>query len=107
MWCYLRVARRSDKEETAMDSGILDITFTLGSEFLAKVSRVLIFDVLDNRFPTIDIEHEFECCSGLGKVILTNFRYSLGHHSQAYPQCSNGDAHRFLQSLYKRKRQVF
>lgn len=74
---YLRVPRRSDKEKTAMDSGILDITFTLSSEFLTKISRVLILDVLDNRFPTIVIKHEFEYCFGSGVGAKDAYQFSL------------------------------
>jgi len=34
-----------------VDSGILDVTFTLGCEFLSEVCRVLILNVLDNWIP--------------------------------------------------------
>ena len=40
-----------DEEQAAVDAGILDITLTLSCEFLAKVCRVLILDVLDNGVP--------------------------------------------------------
>jgi len=45
------MARRLDEEQAAMDTGILDITLTLSSEFLAEVCRVLILDVLDDGVP--------------------------------------------------------
>lgn len=40
-----------DEEQAAVDTGILDIALTLSGKFLAKVCRVLILDVLDNRVP--------------------------------------------------------
>jgi hypothetical protein len=42
---------RGEEEQTTVDSGVLDVLFTSGCQFLSQVSRVLIFDVLDNRFP--------------------------------------------------------
>ena len=45
------MARGLDEEQAAVDSGILDITFTLGCEFLSEVCRVLILNVLDNWVP--------------------------------------------------------
>lgn len=47
-----RMARGLDEKQAAVDTGILNITVTLGSKFLAKVCRVLILDVLHNRIPT-------------------------------------------------------
>lgn len=34
-----------------MNTGVLDVSVTLGSEFLAEVSTVLVFDVFDDRVP--------------------------------------------------------
>lgn len=45
------MAGRLNEEQAAVDAGILDVPLTLGSEFLAKVGRVLILDVLDNGVP--------------------------------------------------------
>lgn len=45
------MARRLDEEQAAVNTGILDVTLTLSSEFLAEVGRVLILDVLDDRVP--------------------------------------------------------
>lgn len=45
------MTRGLDEEQAAVDAGILDITLTLSCELLAKVCRVLILDVLDNRIP--------------------------------------------------------
>lgn len=45
------MARGLDEEQAAVDTGILDVTLTLSSEFLAEVCRVLILDVLDNGVP--------------------------------------------------------
>jgi hypothetical protein len=45
------VSRWLNKEQAAVNPGVLEITFTLGSEFLAQICRVLVFDVLDNWVP--------------------------------------------------------
>lgn len=44
---------RLDKEETAMDTCVLNIPFSLGGEFLAEIGGMLILYVLDNRVPAI------------------------------------------------------
>jgi hypothetical protein len=41
-----------NKEKAAVNSGILDISLTLSSEFFPEVGGVLILDILDNRIPT-------------------------------------------------------
>jgi len=46
------VTGRVDEEETAVNSGILDVTVPLSGEFLSEVGRVLVLDVLDDRIPT-------------------------------------------------------
>lgn len=48
------MTRRLDEEEAAVNTGILDITVTLGSKFLSEVCRVLVLDVLHDRVPTGD-----------------------------------------------------
>lgn len=40
-----------DKVQATMDTCVLDITVTLGSELLAKVRAVLVFDVFDDGVP--------------------------------------------------------
>lgn len=45
------MARRLDEEQAAVNTGILDVTLTLSSEFLTEVCRVLVLDVLDDRVP--------------------------------------------------------
>lgn len=45
---------RLDEEKAAMDTCVLDVTLSLGSELLTKVGRMLVLDVLNNRVPTID-----------------------------------------------------
>ena len=40
-----------DKEETAVDTGILDISLSLSSKLLSEVCRVLVLDVLDDWVP--------------------------------------------------------
>ena len=46
------MARGLDEEQAAVDTGILDITVTLGREFLPEVCRVLVLDVFHNWVPT-------------------------------------------------------
>ena len=48
-----RMSRWLDEEETAVDSGVLNISFTLSSKLLAQVGGVLVFDVLDDRVPAM------------------------------------------------------
>lgn len=45
------MASRIDKEETAVDAGILNVAVTHSSELFAKVCAVLILYVFDNRVP--------------------------------------------------------
>jgi hypothetical protein len=52
----LRMARRLDKEETAVNTGVWDISLTLSSELFAKIGRVLVFDILDDRIPAVKSE---------------------------------------------------
>ena len=47
-----RMARGLDEEQAAVDTGILDITVTLGRKFLPEVCRVLVLDVLHDGVPT-------------------------------------------------------
>lgn len=48
---HVRVTRRSDKEQAAVNTGISNVAITLSGELFAKVGGMLIFDVLDNGFP--------------------------------------------------------
>jgi hypothetical protein len=45
------VAGGIDEIQAAVNAGILDITFTLSSQFLAQVRGVLVLDVFDDRVP--------------------------------------------------------
>jgi hypothetical protein len=47
----VRVPRRLDEEQAAVDTSVLNITFSLGGEFFAEIRRVLILDVLHDRVP--------------------------------------------------------
>jgi hypothetical protein len=40
-----------DEEQAAVDTGILDISLTLGCELLSEVCGVLVLDVLDDWIP--------------------------------------------------------
>ena len=41
-----------DEEEAAMNTGVLDVTVALGSEFLSEIRGMLILNILDDRIPT-------------------------------------------------------
>lgn len=43
--------RRLNKEETTMNTGVLNITLSLSRKLLAEIGRMLILDVLDDRVP--------------------------------------------------------
>lgn len=45
------MSRRLDEEKTAMDACVLDVALPLRSKLLAKVGRVLVLDILDDRVP--------------------------------------------------------
>lgn len=45
------MARGLDEEEAAVNAGVLDIAFALGSQLLSQVRRVLVLDVFDNWVP--------------------------------------------------------
>ena len=40
-----------DEEKTAVDTGVLDVTFSLCCELLSQIRGVLILDILDDRVP--------------------------------------------------------
>jgi hypothetical protein len=46
------VAGWLDEEETAVDTGVLNVSVALGSKFLPQVRRMLVLDVLDDGIPT-------------------------------------------------------
>lgn len=56
-----------DEEETAVNTCILDIAFSLGGEFFAKIGRVLVFDVFDDRIPARSMsamQYNTRCVTG-------------------------------------------
>ena len=69
------MARGLDKEQAAVNAGILDVALTLSSEFLAEVCGVLILDVLDNGVPAdtklAKNEHGHSPCRRRGKYRFT------------------------------------
>jgi hypothetical protein len=95
------MSRWLDEKETAMYARILDITFTLSSEFLSQVCRVLILDVLDNRIPATfpSVMHLL-----LLYLLLTTCRCWLDHRNREYRQCSIVGVHHFPQWLFKKIR---
>jgi hypothetical protein len=42
-----------NKEQATMNSSILNITFTHGGKFFTQISTMLVFNVLNNWFPTV------------------------------------------------------
>ena len=51
------MSRWLDEEEAAVDSGVLDVSLSLGGELLAEIGRVLVLDVLDDGIPAVDDQH--------------------------------------------------
>jgi hypothetical protein len=49
------MSRRLNKEEAAVDTGILDISLSLSGKLLAKIGRMLIFDILDDWVPASEV----------------------------------------------------
>ena len=45
------MARWLDEEKAAVDTGILNVTFSLSGQFLPEITRVLVLDILDNWIP--------------------------------------------------------
>ena len=81
----IRVPRRLDEEETAVDAGILHVAFSVRRELLAEICRVLVLDVLDNGIPAGRVSF-----AGSIKPIdreSTICRCSRGRHIPACPQC--------------------
>lgn len=62
------VSRGLDKEQAAVDSGVLEITFALSSQFLAQVCRVLVLDVLDNWVPAALVVDQVAVTGGVDNV---------------------------------------
>src|SRR5438309_565647 len=48
-----RMASGADKVKTAMYTRVLDVAVTHCSQLLAKIRRVLVFDVFNNGIPTV------------------------------------------------------
>jgi hypothetical protein len=51
------VSRWLNEKETAVNTGILDVSFTLSGQLLAEVRRVLVLNVLDNGIPANSVSH--------------------------------------------------
>lgn len=62
------MARRLDEEQAAVDTGILDVSFSLSSEFLSEVCRVLVLDVLDNWIPASVVVNLVAIAGGIHNV---------------------------------------
>ena len=49
-----------------MDTGVLDVAFSLGGKLFTEVGRMLVLDVFDNRVPTRSVS----CCAIMKKMCL-------------------------------------
>lgn len=47
------MSRGLDKEQAAMNAGILNVAFSLSGQLLAKVGRMLILDVFNDWVPAV------------------------------------------------------
>ena len=47
------MSRGLNEEETTVNTSVLNISIPLGCKFLSQICRMLIFDVLNNRIPTV------------------------------------------------------
>jgi hypothetical protein len=63
-----RMAGGLNEEEAAVDAGVLQVAFTLGSEFLAQVGRVLVLDVLDDGVPAALVVDEVAVAGGVDNI---------------------------------------
>ena len=54
-WKTIRMSRRLNKEQAAVDTSILDISLALGGKLLAEIGRMLIFDILDDWVPASEV----------------------------------------------------
>lgn len=61
------MAGRLNEEQAAVNTSILDITFTLSRELFAKVGGVLIFDVFDDWVPAVE-NPSISCAFSTAKV---------------------------------------
>jgi len=78
------VAGRLDEEKAAVDTGVLDISFSLRSEFLSEVCRVLVLDIFDNWVPASVVVYLITIAGGIhnvqaqtNTVLFDNVRDSL------------------------------
>lgn len=62
------MARRLNEEQATVNTGILNISFSLGCKFLSEVCRVLIFNVLDNWIPASIIVDLISIAWGIDNV---------------------------------------
>lgn len=63
-----RVAGGLNEEQAAVDASVLNVTLTLGGEFLAQVSGVLVLDVLDDGVPAAVVVDQVTVARGVNDV---------------------------------------
>ena len=63
-----RMTRWLDEEQAAVDACVLDVTLTLGCEFLPQVGGVLVLDILDNRVPAPVVVDQIAIAGGVDDV---------------------------------------
>ena len=49
----VRMTRGLNKKETTVNTGILDVSFSLRCQLLSQVCRMLVLDIFDNGIPAI------------------------------------------------------
>jgi len=65
---FQSMSRWLNEEEAAMDSGILNVAFSLRRQFLPEVGRVLVFDVFHDWVPTAIIVDQISVPRGIDNV---------------------------------------
>lgn len=62
------MASRGDEVQAAVDAGVLNVSLTLRSQFLAQIRAVLVLDVLDDRVPAAVVVDEVAVAGGVNNV---------------------------------------
>lgn len=63
-----RVSRGLDEEQAAVNTGVLNVSFTLSCELLSQVRGVLILDILDDRVPAAVVVDKITIAGGIDDV---------------------------------------
>lgn len=98
----IRMPGRLNEKKTAMDTRVLDVTFSLSREFFAQICRMLVLDILDDRIPTTKALASVLPIHRLELQKQTICRCSPDHHNPECRQCSAGGEPHSLQLLRER-----